>query len=151
MSAQTSYSQTPVVAFNGMIAQEFSLRQIDSGLAEGAAVGLGVAMKPGTGLDQYVAAEADDAVTGATVFATQDVESQTDPFEYLEDTSFPLMVKGRYWAVANAALAKNAVVAYDPATSKVGPVSGGVTTLAFAKVITAAAADDDLVLIEVDF
>lgn len=150
MSVQTTYAQTPAIAFNGMIAQQFSLRQIDSGLVETAAIGLGVAMKLGTGLDQYVAAAADDAVTGASVFATQDVESQTS-FEYAVEASFPLMVKGRYWATANAALSKNAVVAYDPATGKVGAVSGGVTTLAFAKVITAAAADGDLVLVEVNF
>ena len=151
MSAQISYGQTPVVAFQGMIAQEFSLRQIDSGLVETAALGLGIAVKPGTADGQYVAAAADDAVIGVSVYALQDVESQSDPFEYAVNVQFPFMNKGRYWATANAALAREAAVAFDPATGKVGAVSGGVTTLVFGIAKTIAAADGDLVLVEVNF
>ena len=59
-----------------------------------------------------------------------------------------MMHKGRYYAVANAAIAPEAEVAYDPATGKVGAVSAGVTTAAFGRAKTSAGGDGDLLIIE---
>lgn len=152
MSGQTSYEETPAIGFAGMLAEPFSLQQIDSGLVEDAAgLKLGVAVKPGTAKDQYVPCVADDVVTGVVVFAHTPQENQSGDFTYEDKTQFPVLSKGRYWATANAALAKGAAIAFDPATSKVGAVVATTTTLAFGKAITASAADGDLIMVEVDF
>ena len=96
-------------------------------------------MAPGTTDGQYLGAAADAAVYGIAVFAHTPQECPpSGDFVYVQDTQFPVLSKGRYWAIANAALAKSAVVAYDPATKKVGAVVGATTTLAFGKAITTA-------------
>ena len=148
MSVQTAYPDTPVVGFNGMLAQQFSLRQVDSGLVETAAIALGRAVSPGTLDGQYIATVPDAAVSGVAIYQGA---SEFAVLEYAVGEAFPVLSKGRYWAIANAALAVNAVVAYDPATGKVGAVVGATTTLAFGKAITSSAADADLIIIEVDF
>ena len=48
MSAQLTYPQSPAIGFQGMIAQNFAVKQIDSGLVETAALGLGYAVVNGT-------------------------------------------------------------------------------------------------------
>ena len=148
MSAQTSYDQTPVIGFNGMLAEQFSLRQIDSGLVEGGNLGLGVAMKRGSSDGQYVPCVADDAVEGVSIFSHAREKQADGSFVYEDKTQFPLLHKGRYYAVANAAIAAEADVGYDPATGKVGAVVGATTTLAFGKAKTSAGADGDLLIIE---
>ena len=150
MVAQTTYEDTPVIGFNGMLAEQFSLRQVDSGLAQGALL-LGVAVKPGTADGQYIPCIADDGVTGVVLYEGGTVENQSGDFTYADKAPFPVLSKGRYYAVANAAVAVGAVIAYDPATRKVGAVVGATTTLAFGKAITSAAADADLIIVEVDF
>ena len=151
MVAQLTYDETPVIGYNGMLAQQFSLRQVDSGLVETAAIGLGVAVVPGTADGQYVAAAADEAVSGIAIYEGASETAKDGTFEYDVKDSFPVLSKGRYYATANGALAIDAAIAYDPATGKVGAVSGGTTTLAFGKAITSSAADGDLIIVEVDF
>jgi len=149
MSVQTTYADTPAVGFNGMLAEQFSLRQIDSGIAEGE-LGLGVAVVAGTSGEQVVAAAADAAVMGIVIYGTTE-ENQSGDFTYPDKSQLPVLSKGRYWAIANGALAIGAEAAYDPATGKVGAVSGGVTTLAFGVAKSASAADGDLIIVEVNF
>ena len=244
MSVQTTYGDTPVIGFNGMLAQEFSLRQVDSGLAESAIV-IGAAVKAGTSDGQYVPAAATDTVLGIAIYntakerpesaaskvlqwdadfvtsnsitleidgaaiagspvvfsgdqattlalvlaainaeaaysavaqglngvlvtsitttafslsstvtlgASQAVASEIEVSSliYFAKDSFPVLAKGRYYAVANAAIAINAAVGYDPVLQRVG-AAGGLTTAAFGKAITSAAAAGDLLVIEVTF
>jgi hypothetical protein len=148
MSVQTAYPDTPVVGFNGMLAQQFSLRQVDSGLVETGPTVLGQAVSPGTLDGQYINAVADGVVSGVAIYQGA---SEFPTAQYLDKEAFPVLSKGRYWATANGALAVGAVIAYDPATFKVGAVVGATTTLAFGKAITSSAADTDLIIVEVDF
>jgi len=148
MSAQTSYSQTPAIGFNGMLAEQFSVRQIDSGIVENGPLALGVAMKRGSTDAQYVPCVADDAVEGISIFSEAREKQADGTFVYPDEAQFPLLHKGRYYAIANAAIAAEASVAYDPATGKVGAVVGATTTLAFGKAKTSAGADGDLLIIE---
>jgi hypothetical protein len=152
MSGQTTYEDTPAIGFPGLLAEPFSLNQVDSGLVEApAGIVAGTAVAPGTAEGQYIPAVADGAVYGVTAFAHTPQENQDGNFTYEDKTQFPVLSKGRIWMTANAAIAKGTVLGYDPATGKVGPVVGTVTTLAFATAQTAAAADGDLIMIEVDF
>ena len=152
MSAQTSYSETPAHGFVGMIAEPYGLKQVDSGLVETAAgIGLGKALKAGTAAGQFDLCAADDAVLGLSVFDGSKETPADGTFLYAQKDQLPVLTKGRCWATANAAVAIDAAVAFDPATGKVGAVSGGVTTLAFGKAVTASAADGDLIVVEVSF
>jgi hypothetical protein len=150
MVAQTTYNDTPAVGFNGMLAEQFSLRQVDSGLAD-SVVALGspvIASVAGTKVT-YGPAEADDDPVAVAIYASAK-ETIDSTFQYEEKEMMPLLRLGRYYAVANAALALGSEVGYDPATGKVGAVSAGVTTTALGKTTTVAAADGDLVIIQID-
>lgn len=149
MSVQTTYSDTPAIAFAGMLAEQFSLRQIDSGIAEGA-LALGQAVKDGSSDAQYVPAAADDAVTGIAVFSSDIEQDDAGAVTYADKAQVPVLKLGRYYATANGALAKGASVAYDPNDGKVGAVVGATTTLAFGKAVTASAADGDLIIVELN-
>jgi len=72
-------------------------------------------------------------------------------FGVLPGEAVPVLSKGRYYAVANAALAVGDEIAYDPATGKVGAVVGATTTLSFGVAKTSAGADGDLLIVEVKF
>ena len=151
MSAQTTYNQTPAIGFQGMIAENFyGAKQIDSGLVETAALGLGVALGFGTADNQYVAAAADEAVKGVSIYVSGSEQAADGTVEFAVNSQLPVMKKGRFYAVANAAVAKGASVAFDPATKKWGAVVGGTTTLAGGVAQTSAAADGDLIVVEVN-
>lgn len=151
MSGQTTYEAAPPKGFLGLLAEPFSLNQVDSGLnAIGGDLGLGRAMKPGTNDGEYVLCVADDAVTGITIFAHHN-ENQSGAVSYADKQAFPLLSKGRYWAVANAAVAVGDELGWVPADAKVGAVVGATTTLAFGVAKTSSAADGDLIIVEVNF
>ena len=147
---QLTYSETPEIGFPGLVAQPFSLRQIDSALAEGA-IGLGTGVSVGTADGQYIPSVADGTVAGIAVYDGAKENIADAAFVYADKEQFPLLNKGRYYATANAALAIGAVLGYDPATGKVGAVVGATTTLAFGKAVTSAAADGDLLVVELDW
>lgn len=151
MTVQTTYDQTPAIGFNGMLAEQFSLSQVDSGLVESGPFTLGLAVKRGSTDNQYVACVADDAVEGAVIFSYHQENQPDGTFVYKDEAAVPVLTKGRYYAVANAAIAVGAAIAYDPATEKVGAVVGATTTLAFATAKTSAGADGDLLIVEVNF
>lgn len=150
MTVQTSYAEDFALGFKGLKAEPFSLSQVDSGLVEGAALGLAVAVKYGTAGDQYLAAAADDAVNGVSLFHGSHEKEADGSYSYAVGESFPVMKNGRVWMEAGAALAKGATVGYNPATGKVTAVAGGTTTLAIGKIMKASAADGDLVIVELD-
>ena len=148
MSVQTTYSADMVKGFKGMLAEPFSMRQVDSGLVETAAVGLGVALTTGTADGQYVAAAADDAVLGISLYEPTRELASGGTYEYAVKEQMPVLKKGRVWMTAGAALAVGAEVAYNPATGKVQAVAGGTTTLAMGLAVTSSSADGDLIVIE---
>ena len=148
MVAQTTYEDTPEIGFAGMLAQEFSLRQVDSGLAEGN-LDLARAVKPGSTDGQYVAAAADDAVTGVVIYSGSS-ENQSGSFQYLDKDQFPLLAKGRFYAIAAGLTVVGDVLAQVVADRRMGPEAGGLTTLAFAKAITSGSAGE-LIVVECDF
>lgn len=147
MTVQTSYDQNPAIGFTGMLAESFSLTQIDSRLAEGD-IALGVALKRGSSDVQAAPCVADDAVDGIAVFSYGKEKESDGSYQYNDESQLPMLYKGRYYAEANNAIAYNAAVAYDPATGKVGAVSGGVTTLAFGTAKTTSGADGDIIIVE---
>jgi hypothetical protein len=151
MSVQTTYSADMVKGFKGMLAEQFSMRQVDSGLVETAAVGLGVALAAGSADGQYVAAAADAAVLGISLYEPTRELASGGSYEYAVKEEMPVLKKGRIWMIANGALAVGAEVAYDPATGKVGAVSAGVTTLAMGVAVSSSSADGDLIVIEFDW
>lgn len=147
MTVQTSYDQNPAVGFNGLLAESFSLTQIDSRLAEGDIV-LGQAIKRGSSDAQAVPCVADDAVDGIAVFSYGKEKEPDGSFKYADKQQLPMLYKGRYWAEANSAIAYGASVAYDPATGKVGAVVGATTTLAFGVAKSTSGGDGDLIIVE---
>jgi len=151
MSGQTTYEAAPPKGFVGLLAEPFSLNQVDSGLvAGGGDLGLGRAVKPGTNDGEYIICAADDAVAGVSIFAHHN-ENQSGDMVYKDKQAFPVLSKGRYWATANAAIAIGTEMGWDPATTKVGAVVGTTTTLAFGVAKTSSAADGDLIIVEVNF
>jgi len=149
MSAQLTYEQSPAIGFSGMLADNFSEpKQIDSGLAEGSAIKVGAVVSRGTGDAQYTAAVADAAIEGVAVHVSGQEQAADGSISFAEKSQLPVLKKGRFYGVANAAVLKGATLAYDPATDKWGAVSGGVTTLAGAIAVTSAAADADLIVLE---
>lgn len=147
MSAQSSYSDTPAIALEGMIAEQFSLRQVDSGLAEGA-IAMAACVKFGTLDGQYVPCVADDAVDGVAILQGASLGVDVG---YADKEAFPVLSVGRYYAVADGALSVGDEVAQIIATGKVAAESAGTTTLAFAKVFTSVTGvvdTNDLVILE---
>lgn len=149
MSAQLTYPQSPAIGFQGMIAQNFAVKQIDSGLVETAALGLGYAVVNGTADNQYVKAAADEAVAGVVVHVSGREQAADGSVTFAVGEAVPVMKKGRFFGVANGAIAKGTTVAFDPATNKFGPVVGTTTTLAVGGAHTSSAADGDLIVIEI--
>lgn len=147
MVVQLAVTETFDEGFAGLKAEPFSLSQVDTGLATGA-VPLGAAVVAGSGRDEFSAAVADGVVSGVAVYDLSHEKDEDGTFSYAEDDSFPVLTQGRVWAVANAAIARGAVLAFDPATGKVGAVSGGVTTLVFATAHFAASGDGVLLVVE---
>lgn len=148
MVVQLTYEDTPAIAFNGMLAQQFALRQVDSGLAEGDIL-LGQAVSPGTADGQYIPTVADAAVSGIVIYSGS-TENQSGDFTYLDKAQIPVLSKGRYYATAAGTTVIDDVLAFVIASGDVGPVSAGNTTLAFGKAITSGGADD-LIIVEVAF
>lgn len=149
MTAQTSYGETPEIGFAGMLAQQFSLRQVDSGIAEGN-LDLARAVKTGSSDGQYVAAGADEAVTGVVIYSGSS-ENQSGAFQYLDKAQLPVLSKGRFYAIAAGLTVIGDELAQVVADRRVGPVAAGLTTLAFGYAKTSASSAGELIVVEVAF
>ena len=112
MAVQTSYGITPAVAYPGMLAEEFSQRQVDSFLAENA-IAAGRAVERGTDPAAQVLqlSSAATAVYGVALAAIQDQEvAEGSVITYAPESSIPVMERGRVWVVAGGAVAVGAEV-----------------------------------------
>ena len=151
MSVQTTYGVTPAVAYLGMLAEQFSQRQIDSFLTEDVIIA-GRAVERGTDPATQVLqlSSAATAVYGVSVASYENIETPEGALiTYAAKSSIAVMERGRIWVHAGAAVAVGAEVTpgLDVLSSQ---WSTGANLLglnrAFAR--SAAAAQGDLLLIE---
>lgn len=152
MSAQTTYDQTPAVGFVGMLAEQFSARQVDSGLAFNGIVKPGYPVKPGFDGEpgKFERVDAGDAPYGIAIFSHHKEKEADGTFVYQEKEQFPILRKGRVYLEASKAIPIGADVNWVISSEKVTDAApGGTSTLNFGKAITAAAADGDLIIVEV--
>ena len=151
MVVQTSYPETPAKAFNGMLAEQFSMRQLDSYFVEGSS-GLmaGQAVERGSDPEKQVVQLATLAnFIGVTVQALQDLETVgTDKPLYSEKEIAPVMDDGRIWVYAGEAVAVGAeVIPTTGADTRFNAGTGTSNHKCYARSATQAA--DELLLIEV--
>ena len=150
MSAQDSYDETPVVAYKGMLAEQFSSRQIDSYLAVSpvADVGGGQAVERGNLDGQAKQLASVGNWLGVSVTQYGDRENQSGEIIYPEGHAFPVMIQGRIWVESGAAVAVGDQV-IPGINALADEFSPGVSTSfvqAFAR--TAAAGANELFMIE---
>lgn len=149
---QLTYTADPALGFAGMISQGFnSPKQVDSKLAETAAVQFGTSVEEGTDAATQVVTLATLANWSGVAIAASNVEVATGAAgSYAVAASVPVMTRGRVFVTAGAAVAVGARV--EPATGVGGKFSTvAVPTLGLQMVavaLSAAAADGDLLEIE---
>ena len=150
MTAQTTYDQTPAVGFSGMLSEQFSQRQVDSYLAVPGPIASGDAV-------EYVAST--ENVRHATVLGTAaniigvalfslHQENPEGTFMYKDKSEFPVIARGRVYAVAGGAVAVGDELTPSTGTGTkwTSGANAGATTKAYAR--TAAGADGDIFIIE---
>jgi hypothetical protein len=150
MVVQTSYAATPAIAYGGMLAEQFSNRQVDSFLAEDAIIG-GAAVERGTDPDSQVL----NLTTATDIYgvAVTSYENKETPegavITYAAKEMVPVMETGRIWVYAGGVVAVGDEVTPGVAGASTKWTSGANLlgkNRAFAR--SAAAADGDLLLIE---
>lgn len=152
MSAQTTYNETPSAAFEGMIAQSFSLSQIDSGLVSGSSILLGQPVSSAGSEDTYYTTSTEEQVHGIAVYKPDGIEKQPDgSFEYSVNQQFPVMKKGRFWGKVAGNYSMGTEVAWVEGTSKWSTTIDAASTYRAARVVSGATADGALALLEFDF
>ena len=107
MSAQDTYNETPVVGYKGMLAEQFSSRQIDSYLAESpvANIGGGQGVERGTADGQAIQLATVGNWFGVAVTQYGDRENQSGEIVYPAGSAFPVMIQGRIWVESGGAVA----------------------------------------------
>ena len=110
---------------------------------------LGAPLVNGTGDNQYKVAAIDTDPVGVAVYVSGSEQAyRTGVINYPTKHAFPIMKKGRFHGVAGSALAKGASVSYHVANGKY-VADGTGTTNAFATVVTSAAADGDIIVLDI--
>lgn len=150
MSVQTTYGITPAVAYPGMLAEQFSERQVDSFLAENNIVA-GRAVMRGTDPTAQVLqlSTSVDNLYGVAVAAIQDNEvAEGGSITYNAEASVPVMYRGRIWVLSSAAVAVDdqVVPGLDGNSGKWVAGTSGSKIKAVARTATGGA--DELLLIE---
>jgi len=149
--AQLTYDKAPAVAQAGMLAEQFSLRQVDSFLAEGDIL-FGQPVVYGTSEEQCKpAALVTDKFLGLALLEKNVEQDAAGVAKYADEDMASVMRYGRVWAIAG-----EAVAAGEPVFAGLGGDLGkfyndSATNTRLeckGKFVTSAAADGDLVLIE---
>lgn len=149
MSVQTTYDQTPAVAYPGMLAQEFSNRQIDSYLVEGTTIVGGQAVELGTDKEKQVIQLATAAnFYGVALSVYENKEKTNSTIEFADKEMAAIMSEGRVWVQASAAVAVGVEVIPGTGANSGKWAAGTGTGLRRAFARSVAAADGDLLLIE---
>ena len=152
MSAQTSYDATPGIGFAGMLAESTNVKQADSYLAEGAILP-GYAVKLGTNIDQAIQITANsDTVIGIAVYNDGREQDDAGVVTIKDKTSLAVLKKGRIMVTAGEAVAfgESVFAGVGGEAGKFYNDNGGGSraTVTGATFHTAAAADGDIVVIE---
>lgn len=149
--SQLDYSAAPAIAQSGMLAEQFSLRQVDSFLAEGV-VSFGFPVVYGTAETQCKHALATtDVFLGLALIEKNIPQTLAGVAQYDDEDMVAVIRYGRVWAIAG-----EAVSAGEPVFAGLGANLGkfyndSATNTRLeckGKFVTSAAADGDLVLIE---
>lgn len=155
MSAQDTYNDRPPVATAGMIAEHFSLRQIDSWLA-GEEIPFGVACVLSATDDRQVvqAAAGTDKFVGISVFSQQlNVQDiATGAVSYKEKEQLPVMSKGRVWVKSAVAVnyGEDAYALPDGSGQFTNTGNTGANLTLYAKFRGSTTGADQLVIIELN-
>lgn len=149
MTVQTTYNSNTAIGIPGMIAEQFSQRQIDTSLAENTSIGFGQAVEPGTDpATQSIRLATLANFSGVVVEAT----ATPKPFAggdavYAENRLMPVMRRGRIYVTAGGAVdVGDEVVPSLGNNTKFTAGAGIALTKAYAR--TAAGADGDIFMIE---
>jgi hypothetical protein len=144
MVAQLTYDADPVLGFKGMKSQNFNQPiQMESRIAEDDIL-YGNGVEDGTAVGQVLTLATAANFAGVAVFA----HTQESSTGYDAGKSLPVMTRGRVWVTAGAAVVKDAQVIPDTGASTKFVTGIGATNGIRAICITAAAADGDLLEIE---
>lgn len=109
---QSSYPQNPAVAYQGMIAESFFPRAVESKYTEGVAgIGMGVPVEAGSTYDQAVVLATPANFYGVSVKAEDMVPDSSGDVFYAEGEMLPVMQSGRIWVVAGGAITVAEVLA----------------------------------------
>jgi hypothetical protein len=152
MVVQLTYDQTPAVAYAGMLAEEFSERQVDSYLAVSPVADLVAGQAVERGADPEAQCKQLASLIGWFGVALASYQDQEVPgggsITYVDGSSVPVMYRGRIWVLASAAVTLGAEVIPGVAadSGKFAAGAGTGNTKAYAR--SAAGADGDLLLIE---
>ena len=123
---QSSYDQNPAVAYQGMIAESFFPRAIESKYTEGVAgIEMGVPVEAGSSYDQAVVLATPANFIGVSVKAEDMVQDSNGDVFYREGEMLPVMQSGRIWVKAGGAI----TVAEVLAGSEVAPQADGMFDL----------------------
>jgi len=150
MVAQLTYGETPVVAYKGMLAEQFSSRQIDSYLSTSpvADVGGGQGVERGNLDGQAKQLAAVGNWLGVSVTEYGDRENASGEIIYPAGSAFPVMIQGRIWVESGAAVAigEQVVPGINALADEFSPGTSTGFVQAFAK--TSAAGANELIMIE---
>jgi len=150
MAVQTSYGETPVIGYKGMLAEQFSSRQIDSYLATSpvADVGGGQGVERGALDGQAKQLAAVGNWLGVSVTQYGDRENASGEIIYPAGHAFPVMIQGRLWVESGAAVAigEEVVPNINALADEFSPGTSTGFVRAYAK--TSAAGANELLLIE---
>lgn len=109
---------------------------------------LGAPVINGTGDEQYKVAAIDSDPVGVAVYVSGSEQAADGTVKFSDLGTFPVMKKGRFYGVAGSALLKGASVSYHVANGKF-VADGSGTTNAFVTTKTSAAADGDIIMLEI--
>ncbi len=143
---QLEYTKAPAIGKMGMKAGSFEPCKVLSKLSEAAGLGVGVPVEAGSDVERQVVALTAAADFMGVSLCPQGMEQAADgSVAYAQDEQVPVMEMGRVYVMAGAAVAAGVEVV--PATTgKFAAGEGTSAVRAFA--VEAAAADGDLLLIE---
>lgn len=121
MSAQTTYSATMAVAYEGMLA-DLEPKEVVSKVAEGSAIGFGLAVNQGTSDNE--AELGGTAVIGITV-RSLDRESSPSVVQYAQYETMAVLKRGYIWVAIENTGAPGDVLYSDDTTGAIGTGAPG--------------------------
>lgn len=139
---QDAFNQYAGIGFHGQLNTAYP-SWIGSPLAEGGAIGFGVAVGAGTNDDQAVAGGADSAALIGVTLRTQAVENNAaGESEYREGQAMSVLEKGRMFLAVSDGATRGAQVYVVPATGEIVSTETDNVALTGARFLRTAAAGE---------